>query len=353
VWGREPFLRFGGGGGEYFVLDYEPEYMPLSEQTEVAARRIVELPRFSFLLRPATEEGSVSESISKLTIRKAIEDPTTNEYDFPDETQINQLKAWLSKRSGIPIATILAEQEARLKTPLAVPVPLRKEEATHPDGIGTQLPPGETTPPSPRKERGSPHLEEEEATFLRFLIQQPDSPISVVYQSLGISWRKGNQLREHLREQGFITELDGRSSKGRKTSVLIPTGAAFDLLGVAPLAGRGSPLHRYLQNLVKEGAIAKGYSAHVEKPIGNGAIVDVHLEKDGVKMAVEIAVWSRAELELAHLKHCLAFGYTSVFGIFVDEKLMTRTAEAMQEVLSGEERSKVRLLPVSRLAHLG
>ena len=79
----------------------------------------------------------------------------------------------------------------------------------------------------------------------------------------------------------------------------------------------------------------------------------MHLETDTRKIAVEIAVTSRPELEIAHIKHCLACGYDQVFGIFVDEHLLKRTQAALTKEFSQEERGKVRLLPVSRLSHLG
>jgi hypothetical protein len=81
--------------------------------------------------------------------------------------------------------------------------------------------------------------------------------------------------------------------------------------------------------------------------------VDVHLEKGQETIAVEIAIASRPELEIGHIRHCLSFGYDQVYGIFTDETLLARTATAMQEAFSQEEAGKVRLLPIRQLSHLG
>jgi hypothetical protein len=81
VWGQEPTV-FGRGGG-YFVLDLEPEFMPLPEQLELAAQLIRELTRFAFLLRPAVSEGEVSTNIIPLTIKNVDYDPETGKYQFP------------------------------------------------------------------------------------------------------------------------------------------------------------------------------------------------------------------------------------------------------------------------------
>jgi hypothetical protein len=341
AWGRTPYVP-GYGGGEYFPLEEIPMYFPLPEQLELAAQRILELPRLSFFVRPATEEGSVSESISKLTIRTVIEDPETKELVFPDDALIDRLKAHLAKRSGIPVATILKEQEARLKTP-GVAAAQR---------TATKLPPGKTTPPPPRSE--PPQLDEEEQAFLRFIIDhQPDTPVARVYKGLGLSVRRGTQLRGRLREHGFLTFLPGRSKAGRQTSVLLPTLKAYALLGAEPPTGRGGSIHRHIQQLVVQGAEAKGYKTQVEQDLGNGGICDVCLEKGDYRIAVEIAVYSTVERELAHIRHALSAGYDTVYGVFVDEHLLGRVQAALTQGFSLAEARKVRLVPVSRLSHLG
>jgi hypothetical protein len=68
------------------------------------------------------------------------------------------------------------------------------------------------------------------------------------------------------------------------------------------------------------GAVANGFTAKSEYDIGNGGIVDVHLEKGEIRIAVEIAVASRPSREIAHIKNCLATGYGRVYDVFADEK---------------------------------
>jgi hypothetical protein len=57
------------------------------------------------------------------------------------------------------------------------------------------------------------------------------------------------------------------------------------------------------------GAAANGFTAKSEYDLGNDGIVDIHLEKGDVRIAVEIAVASRPQREIAHIKNCLAVGY--------------------------------------------
>jgi hypothetical protein len=295
----------------------------------------------------------VSDSVSKMNISKVTSDPDTGESLFPDETQIRQLKSQLANRSGIPVATIRAEQEARLtqgihqqgtaKALPEVPVAAAKSE----------LPPGKTTPPPPRS--APLQLDAEQQAFLRFIIDHyPDTPVSAVYKALSLSWYKGNELREHLSSHGYLSEIETRLGQGRRPmKFFLPTLQAFELLGVDPPTGRGGSIHRYIQQLVVQGAEAKGYTTSVEKDIGNGGIVDVHVERGEYRIAVEIAVYSTVERELAHIRHALSAGYDTVYGVFLDEHLLARTQEALATALTEEEAEKVRLVPVSKLSGIG
>jgi hypothetical protein len=199
-------------------------------------------------------------------------------------------------------------------------------------------------------------LDNQQRVLLDFILAHPDTPLTAVYIGIGVGIWKGNQLRDSLKAQGLITDVEVNLSStgaGRPTKVLIPTFPAFELLGVEPPTGRGGAVHRHMQHLVEAGARPKGYSTQLEKEIGNDAIVDVHLEKEGVRIAVEIAVVSKPEREIVHIKQCLAFGYDQVYAIFVDENLLEQTGQAIHQGFSAEEVGKVRLLPLSKLAHVG
>jgi hypothetical protein len=96
------------------VIAEEPEFMHLEEQRELFAQRIKKLGRFQFLLRPAIAEGHIGSAVLPLSIRDVDWDRETNEYQFPDLTLMQRLRAALAKQSGIPVKRLLKEQEARL-----------------------------------------------------------------------------------------------------------------------------------------------------------------------------------------------------------------------------------------------
>jgi Type IV secretion-system coupling protein DNA-binding domain len=215
------------------------------------------------------------------------------------------------------------------------------------------LQPAQTQTPLPDAET---QLDKQQQAFLDFIIANPDTPISSLYKGLEVSVRKGNEIRDSLKDQGLIAELEvrtGRTGAGRTAKFVIPTLTALELLGKEPPAGRGGAIHRHMQHLVQEGAAAKGFIAKCEHDVGNGGIVDVHLENEEVRIAVEIAVMSKPQREIAHIKHCLEAGYDKVFNVFVDQRLLERTQEAIKGEFSDAERARVQLLHLSRLSAVG
>jgi hypothetical protein len=100
------------------------------------------------------------------------------------------------------------------------------------------------------------------------------------------------------------------------------------------------------------GAVANRFTAKSEYDISNGGIVDVHLEKGKIRIAVEIAVASRPSREIAHIKHCLAAGYDRVFDVFANDKIRQKTQESVTGGFSEAERAKVQLIHLSKLSHL-
>jgi hypothetical protein len=218
-----------------------------------------------------------------------------------------------------------------------------------------QLPPtpsgksGKTPPPPEVKTK----VEPEEQAFLEFIISLQDTPISTVYKELQVSVLKGNDLCDSLKTQGFIEEIETRlGTAGRRTIFFVPTFTAFELLGKEPPPGRGGAIHRHIQHLIEEGAAANGFTATCEYDLGNGGIVDVHLEKGDYRVAVEIAVASRPSREIAHIKNAIVAGYDRVFDVFVDQRLLDRTQEALLGGFSAENREKIQLLHLSKLNEL-
>jgi len=161
---------------------------------------------------------------------------------------------------------------------------------------------------------------------------------------------KGNRVRDVLEARGLLVDFTARLNPiGRPRKLLIPTFEAYALLGVTPPDGRGGPIHRAIQDILYQLSLKKGYRPEKEAPLDNG-ICDLSLERDGHRTGVEIAVVSKSDREIAHMHSLLSAGYDQVCSLFVDERLMERTREAVQREFSEQDLAKITLLPVKHMA---
>jgi hypothetical protein len=216
------------------------------------------LGALEFLCRPAVREGEVSEEVISFSIRTAISDPETGELQFPDPDQdaarISQVQHRLAARSGIPVTTILKEQEARLTqgapTKPSKPQPVaeldERQRFSHPEKgnfseDGRREDPAQPVPSNTRETHFHPTLTANEQALLRFIAANPDLPVNQVYKRLGIKAAEVTKIRERLTEQGFLQDLEvrtGKATAGRPTKWIIPTFAALERLGIeTPKAG--------------------------------------------------------------------------------------------------------------------
>lgn len=85
--------------------------------------------------------------------------------------------------------------------------------------------------------------------------------------------------------------------------------------------GRGGRQHKYLQELLKRWADARGWGASIEETVLDGlGIVDVVLQKGERRIACEIAVTTPVDHEIANLQKCLAAGFESVIVLSPEAK---------------------------------
>lgn len=121
----------------------------------------------------------------------------------------------------------------------------------------------------------------------------------------------------------------------------------------APL-GRGGREHRYLQSLIKEFAVSKGFHAVIEQPILDGAgRVDVSLAREAMKVACEISVTTGRDYELGNIEKCLAAGYTHVLFVSSDARHLKAMAKLAKSNVEEADLVKVRFhSPEEALAFL-
>jgi hypothetical protein len=143
VWGRQEIIRFPRNEEAraylrslmptypYYVLDTEPEYMNIEDQREEAANRIMDdLGFFEFFLRPAIREGEVSGDVYKVNLAGLVTDKATGELCFPNQDVVAQVRSLLEATAGMPVQTLLAEQDALLATDKQQELPRPKTPGT-------------------------------------------------------------------------------------------------------------------------------------------------------------------------------------------------------------------------------
>ncbi|MEO8886670.1 MAG: type IV secretion system DNA-binding domain-containing protein [Mucilaginibacter sp.] len=118
-----------------------------------------------------------------------------------------------------------------------------------------------------------------------------------------------------------------------------------------PLPIIGKPLqkelteHRYLQMFIKKQAEAYGYRSGIEVPTPDGkGVVDILLEKDGTKIAIEISVTTTAAWELHNIQKCLAAGYATVAVCATSPSKIAQIQSIAQNSLTGEELARVHVI---------
>lgn len=117
--------------------------------------------------------------------------------------------------------------------------------------------------------------------------------------------------------------------------------------------GRGGAQHKYLQELVKRFAEAQGYRSTIEKPTPNGGSVDVALEREGSRIAVEISVTSTADYEAGNVAKCVAAGYDRVVVIGPDRRRLDAIEKTVRSALADADRTRVDFrLPEEFLTYL-
>jgi len=100
--------------------------------------------------------------------------------------------------------------------------------------------------------------------------------------------------------------------------------------------------HRYLQSLIKKMAESRGYKALIEEGTEDGkGRVDVHLERNKKKIAVEISITTESEWEKHNIEKCLASGYDIVIACSTEKKTLDAIQQKLEETLNEEQLEKI------------
>ncbi len=102
--------------------------------------------------------------------------------------------------------------------------------------------------------------------------------------------------------------------------------------------------HRYLQTFIENIAEQRGYRAIIEEPTPDGkGRVDIGLERNRDKIAVEISVTTYSDQELHNIEKCLRAGYGTVIVCSPEKKNLEAIRKLVTEKLSSTDQGKILL----------
>ena len=129
----------------------------------------------------------------------------------------------------------------------------------------------------------------------------------------------------------------------------VPPRAVLD----EPPQERTAREHVYLQTLIKQLAEQAGYTAQLElrTPDSKGQ-VDVLLEKDGRRIAVEVSVSTTAEWELHNIQKCVAAGYEQIAVCSTNQSKIQQIQALVHCHLTADEIRKVRIITPDQVQSL-
>jgi hypothetical protein len=108
--------------------------------------------------------------------------------------------------------------------------------------------------------------------------------------------------------------------------------------------------HKYLQTLVKRMAESRGFVARIEQPlVSSNGYVDVSLERNGVKIAIEICVTTPKEWEVHNIYKCIEEGYSIVIECSDVRKNLDRIQKEVKKELTIEQQLAVKFFEPEEL----
>jgi excisionase family DNA binding protein len=125
------------------------------------------------------------------------------------------------------------------------------------------------------------------------------------------------------------------------TTYIVPTVAPTPQNPVAPMSdrvaqpapiktrlpGRGGPVHKYIQDLIRKVAEDRGFEVSIEQTVLDGhGYVDVTLVRDELRIACEISITTRVPHEVRNLAKCITAGFTYAVLISEDERALAAAA---------------------------
>lgn len=160
---------------------------------------------------------------------------------------------------------------------------------------------------------------------MKDIYRNPFDGVVKRYSRLTISRRRGNHAKQGLILKGLIHPVDIPTRTG-KVVLLDFTPDMRDAMkrNNVEVAKRkeGGLIHNYWKNEIRRKLDREGWTVELEKPIGNNQCIDLHAEKEGKRMAVEIETGSRGADNIQKL---LELGFDQIISFSTAESVKHKT----------------------------
>ncbi len=175
-------------------------------------------------------------------------------------------------------------------------------------------------------------ISEEEKAFLIDIYQHPLAGVVKRYLRLSVSKRKGNEIKEKLENEQYIKTVDISTLRGRiKLFEITEKGQQIVTpLGYSKKSWRkGGVEHQYWQYKVAQFFHYKGYRMEENYPLGKGKEIDIVVEKENEKIAIEIET-GKSDI-LANIEKCI--GFSQILCLVLTPTLQAKVQQQVKECL--------------------
>ena len=169
-----------------------------------------------------------------------------------------------------------------------------------------------------------------ERSLLKDIYDHPLDGVVKRYSRIGVSRRRGNHAKLNLIEGGIIRTVDVPTKTGKVVILEVAPELKEQLSkkGIAfPSYREGGAIHAYWKSELKKTLEQHGWAVELEKPIGKGQTVDIHAEKNGVRIAVEVETGDRGIDNIAKL---LPLKFSWILSFHTTEEGRNRTRESLK-----------------------
>jgi DNA helicase HerA-like ATPase len=165
-----------------------------------------------------------------------------------------------------------------------------------------------------------------EREMLFDIYKNPGSGIVERYKRLHLSRRKGNNYKQSLILRQLIKEIPIITKKGKILLVELTWTGKNILKGIdANRTQRnrtGGAIHEFWKNIISSYYQSKGYMVFEEKPLSNGKTVDIVVENQDKKIAIEVETGNSDTI--SNLKKVIEAGFDDILIIAVNEDVLTK-----------------------------